>query len=175
MNFEFIGGVIAGWSIQRRTIHRPELLLGLGLVIFAAFAVAEDSRLLWSNEDHLWYPGPSWNILILRSMGYGLAGVLIILGLSALEVQRRIRAPAPLIMLGDASYLLYLIHVPALLILGASERYLHLLRFVPAWLLAGFYVFLILGGAIVLNRVLEQPLLRFVQPRPTIAAVSALT
>jgi exopolysaccharide production protein ExoZ len=178
MNFEFVAGVIAGWFIQRRTIQRPGILLGVGLGIFAAFAVAEDLHLLWSNEDHLWYPGPSWNILILRSLGYGLGGVLIIVGLSALEMSKKIRAPTALIMLGDASYLLYLIHVPGLLILGASERYLQLLRFAPPWLLATAYMALIVGGAVILNLTIEKPMLRFIRPRRTpapIVPVSALS
>lgn len=165
MNFEFIAGVVTGWAIQRTTIPRPGILLGAGLCIFAVFAIAEDHRMLWSDEDHLWFPGVSWNILILRSMGYGLAGVLIIVGLSALELQKRIRAPTLLIVLGDASYLLYLIHVPALLVLGASEKHLHLLRFVPAWFLAGFFMLLIIGGTILLNIVVEKPILRLVRPR----------
>jgi exopolysaccharide production protein ExoZ len=178
MNFEFIAGVVAGWFIQRRTIPRPGILLGVGLGIFAAFAIAEDLHLLWSNEDHLWYPGPSWNILILRSVGYGLGGVLIIVGLSALEMGKKIHAPTALIMLGDASYLLYLIHIPGLLLLGATERHLHLLRFAAPWFLATAYMALIVSGAVILNLVIEKPILRFIRPRRTpapIVPVSALT
>lgn len=171
MNFEFIAGAVAGWAIQRWRVPKPGVLLGIGLLVFAVVAAAEDLRLLWTNEDHLWFPGPFWNIMILRSAGYGLAYVLIIIALSALEMRNRIRAPNPLVVLGSASYLLYLIHVPALLILGASERYLHLLQFVPAWLLAGFFMLSIIGGAVFLHIAIEKPMLRFIRPRPVTASV----
>ena len=62
--------------------------------------------------------------------------------------------------------MLYLIHVPALLILGSSERHLGLLRFVPPWLLAGVFIALIVGVALLLNRMVEKPLLRLLRPAP---------
>lgn len=165
MNFEFVAGVVAGWAIRRWPIARPGILLGVGLAAFAAFAVAEDFRLLWTNESHPWFPGRSWTILIVRSAGYGLASALIILGLSSLEMRGRIRAPAALTVLGEASYVLYLIHVPALLILGASERHLLLLRFVPAWFLASLFMLAIVAAAVAINRVVEKPMLRLLRPR----------
>jgi peptidoglycan/LPS O-acetylase OafA/YrhL len=173
MNFEFVAGVAAGWAIQRITLPYPALILAAGIGVFSGFAVAEDLRLLWSHETHLWYPGFARNVILLRSAGYGIASVLIIAGLCALEMRRRIKAPWPLTMLGDASYLLYLIHVPALLILGASERHLHLLRFMPGWALASLFIIVIVGGAIILNRLVEKPLLRLIRPRRTATAVPA--
>ncbi len=175
MNFEFIAGVAAGWAIRRFTLPYPALVLASGLAVFSAFAVAEDLRLLWSHEDHLWYPGPDRAIILLRSAGYGLASLLVIAGLCALEMRKRIRAPLPLTVLGDASYLLYLVHVPALLILGAGERHVRLLRFMPGWLLASLFMILIVGGAIGLNRAIEKPMLRLIRPRPASARSSALT
>jgi peptidoglycan/LPS O-acetylase OafA/YrhL len=164
MNFEFIAGVAAGWALQRREIRRPRILLLGGLVIFALFAIAEDHRLLWSNEFHLWFPGAYWNVLILRCLGYGTAGVLIVTGLSALEMKERISMPRVLPMLGGASYLLYLIHVPALIVLGASERHLRLLRYLPPWLLAAMFALLTMAGAMGIHLAIEKPLLRAIRP-----------
>jgi exopolysaccharide production protein ExoZ len=165
MNFEFVAGVGAGWLMQRREIRRPGVVLAAGLIVFTVFAIAEDHRLLWSNEPHIWFPGVYWYVLLLRCLGYGMAGVLIITGLSALELQGRIRVPRALLVLGGASYLLYLIHVPALLVLGASERRMHLLRFVPPWLLATTFVALIIACTIAVHLAVEKPLLRAVRPR----------
>jgi exopolysaccharide production protein ExoZ len=165
MNFEFIASVGAGWLMQRRQIRRPGIVLAAGLAVFAVFAIAEYHRLLCSNEPHLWFPGVYWYVLLLRCLGYGTAGVLIIAGLSALELQGRIRVPRPFLLLGGASYLLYLVHVPALLVLGASERQMHLLRFVPPWLLATFFVALVIAGTIAVHLTVEKPLLRVVRPR----------
>ena len=117
-------------------------------------------RWLWTDEDYLWFPDTSWNILILRCAGYGTASVLFVIGLSALEMQRRIRMPSPLVRLREASYLLYLAHVPGLVILGASERHLHLLRYMPRWVLAALFIVLIISVTILLNITIEKPLLR---------------
>jgi exopolysaccharide production protein ExoZ len=167
MNFEFIAGLAAGWLLQRRELRRPGMILLAGLVIFAVFAVAEDNRLLWSNQFHPWFPAPYWNIVILRCLGYGTAGVLIIAGLSALEMQGRIWMPRLLTLLGGASYLLYLIHVPALVALGAAERHLHLLRYLPSWLLAALFALLVIAGAMGLHLAIEKPLLRAIRPAKT--------
>lgn len=164
MNFEFLAGLAAGWLLQRREFRRPGMMLALGLAIFSAFAVAEDLRLLWSNEFHPWFPAEYWRPVILRSLGYGLAGVLIIAGLTSLEKRRSVRLPRVLTVLGGASYLLYLIHVPALVALGASERRLHLLRYLPPWLLAALFVLLVIAGAVGLHLAIEKPLLRAVRP-----------
>jgi peptidoglycan/LPS O-acetylase OafA/YrhL len=164
MNFEFVAGLTAGWLLRRREFRRPGAILVLGLAIFAAFAIAEDHRLLWSNEFHPWFPAEYWQPVILRSLGYGSAAVLIITGLTSLEIQGRVRVPAALSLLGGASYLLYLIHVPALVALGAGERRLHLLRYLPPWLLAALSVLLVIAGVMGLHLAIEKPLLRTVRP-----------
>jgi len=164
MNFEFLAGLAAGWLLQRRSFRRPGIMLALGVAIFAAFAVAEDHRLLWSHEFHPWFPAQYWRPVTLRCLGYGSAGVLIIAGLTSLEMQGRVTVPRALSLLGGASYLLYLIHVPALVALGAAERRLHLLRYLPPWLLAALIVLLVIAGVVGLHLAIEKPLLRAVRP-----------
>ncbi len=169
MNFEFVAGLAAGWALQRRKFPKtgvmlPGIMLAAGLIVFAASAVAEDRQLLWSNEFHPWFPAQYWRVVILRSSCYGAAGVLIVAGLSALEMHGRIRVPRALSLLGGASYLLYLIHVPALVAFGASERRLHLLLYLPPWLLAALVVLLVIAGAVGLHLAIEKPLLRAVRP-----------
>jgi peptidoglycan/LPS O-acetylase OafA/YrhL len=164
MNFEFIAGLVTGWALQRREFRWPGAMLFGGMVVFTLFAIAEDHRLLWSNEFHPWFPAADWSHVILRSLGYGSAGVLIIGGLAAMEMRNRLRIPRILTVLGGASYLLYLIHVPALIVLGASERHLRLLRYLPPWLLAAVFVLLIIAGAIAVHLTIEKPLLRAIRP-----------
>ncbi len=167
MNFEFVAGLIAGWLLQRRALRRPGAVLLAGLVIFTLFAIAEDRRLLWTNQFHPWFPGADWNVLLLRCLGYGAAGVLIIAGLSALEMRGRLRMPRLLTRLGGASYLLYLIHVPALVALGAGERRLHLLNYLQPWLLAALFALLVVAGAMGAHLAIEKPLLRAIRPAKT--------
>ncbi len=154
MNVEFLAGVGAGWLFPRLSIRRPEFLLGLGLTAFVA---------LWSAEDRLWLLRLPWGLFFLVCVAYGLAASTVIIGLSTLERQRRITMPRPLVALGGASYLLYLIHVPALLIMGASERVFHLSRFAPSWALATAFILITMAGAVILNRMVEQPLLRAIR------------
>jgi exopolysaccharide production protein ExoZ len=164
MNLEFLAGLGAGWALQRRKVPRPGLVLAAGLIVFAAVAAAEDQQLLWSHEFHPWFPAQYWRIVILRSTLYGTAGMLIVTGLSALELRGQVKVPRVLTLLGGASYLLYLIHVPALVALGASERRLHLLRYLPPWLLAALFVLLVIAGVLGLHLAIEKPLLRAVRP-----------
>jgi len=163
MNFEFIAGVLAGWTIRRVTLTRPLPLLAGGAALFLA---------LWAAENQLRFVHLPWDRFIFVCLAYGAAATLVIVGLSALEMQGRIRMPRPLITLGGASYLLYLVHVPALLVLGATERHVHLLRFVPAWLLASIFVVMTVVGAVVLHILVERPVLQFVRKitQPRIAA-----
>jgi peptidoglycan/LPS O-acetylase OafA/YrhL len=154
MNVEFLIGVLAGWAFGRMTFPRPHVLLGLGLVLFAA---------LWAMEDQLWFMFMPWRLFLAVSAAYGLAAVLVIGGLCTLEREGRLRMPRALVTLGGASYLLYLIHVPGLLILGASERHLHLTRWVPLWLLAAAFILVIIAGAIGLHATIEKPVLRWVR------------
>jgi len=168
MNFEFVVGLIAGWALQRREFPKagvlPGIMLAAGLIVFVAAAVAEDRQMLWSNEFHPWFPAQYWRVVILRCLIYGTASVLIIAGLSGLEMRGHIRMPRVLTLLGGASYLLYLIHVPALVAFGASERRLHLLRYLPPWLLAALFVLLVIAGVMGLHLAIEKPLLRAVRP-----------
>ena len=45
---------------------------------------------------------------------YGIASSLVILASTRLEQRNRLHFPVPLVKLGDASYVLYLIHFPVL-------------------------------------------------------------
>ena len=162
MNIEFLAGVAAGWAYPRIHIARPALLLGFGLAMFAG---------LWFAEDRLWLLRLSWDRFFLVCVAYGVAASAVILSLSTLETDRRIRMPGALVTLGGASYLLYLIHVPALLVLGASERVLHLSQFLPTWSLAAAFIVITIVVAMIAHRWIEKPLLRVVRHRAETATL----
>jgi peptidoglycan/LPS O-acetylase OafA/YrhL len=154
MNFEFLAGVAAGWAFPRIKVKYPIGVLGAGAIVLGGLWIAEDLMLLLH---------PSWHVFLLRSILYGVGAACVIIGLSALEMQKRLRMPQSLVILGGASYLLYLVHVPALLILGASERHLHLLRFAPGWLLATVFIVITIAGAVLMHLIVEKPLLRTIR------------
>ncbi len=157
MNIEFLAGAAAGWAFQRVTIRRPAFLLAFGAVGFVA---------LWLAEDKLLFAHIPTSLFMLRCALYGLAAAAVIVGLSALELDGRLRMPAILTTLGGASYLIYLVHVPALLILAATERHAHLLRFFQAWQLATLYIVLILLGVVAMHRWIETPMLAAIRGKP---------
>jgi peptidoglycan/LPS O-acetylase OafA/YrhL len=157
MNFEFLAGVAAGWAVHRVTIARPLTLVCAGLAVFVV---------LWTLEDQLRLMHLPWDRFLYECLAYGVAATAVIVGLSALEMQGRLKMPRPLIVLGGASYLLYLVHVPALLVLGASERHLHLLRFMPPWVLDLAFIVGIVAVTIVVHLKVEKPLLRAIRRSP---------
>jgi peptidoglycan/LPS O-acetylase OafA/YrhL len=158
MNFEFLCGVAAGWAFPRIKIKYPIGVLGAGAIVLSGLWIAEDLMLLLH---------PSWRLFLLRSILYGVGAACVIIGLSTLELQKRLRVPQPLVLLGGASYFLYLVHVPALLILGSSERHLHLLHFAPSWLLATVFIVITIAGAVLIHLLIEKPLLRTIRNQMT--------
>jgi peptidoglycan/LPS O-acetylase OafA/YrhL len=162
MNFEFLAGVALGWAFPRVEPTRPGLILGVGLLTFLGLWYAEDQ--MW-----MWLMPPRQQVFV--CLAYSFAACATLLGLCALELGGRLKMPRPLVLLGGASYLLYLVHVPALLILGSSERHLHLLRFLPVWLLALGFVVGIIAGTLVVHVYVERPLLRAVRPRQTLTPI----
>jgi peptidoglycan/LPS O-acetylase OafA/YrhL len=156
MNIEFLAGVAAGWAFRRATVPRPAALLALGAGAFVA---------LWIAEDKMAFAHADTALFMLRCALYGAAAAAAIMGLSALELEGRLQMPRLLTVLGGASYLIYLIHVPALLAIGASERHLHLTRFAPAWVLASLYIAIVIAAAVVINRLIETPMLNAIRGR----------
>lgn len=99
-NLEFCFGVVA-YLLARRynfKIHPALMILAAGLFFLTGEWVA---------------PADFW----LRIGGFGLPATILLLGLIRREVSNRFSYPAWLLKLGDASYLLYLIHVPAIMML----------------------------------------------------------
>ena len=95
------------------------------------------------------------------SLGYGIASALVIYGLCALESQGKIKSfPKTLLLLGDASYSVYLVHF--LLVSLATKIVFKLNSTYQLPLLAWFlpvFVFSLLGS-LVFYMIFERPLLR---------------
>ncbi|OWJ64989.1 acyltransferase family protein [Inquilinus limosus] len=90
---------------------------------------------------------------------YGFASVMLLLGFASLELANRIRVPAAMVLLGEASYSIYITHLPLLSVFAKISIRLGLTNHMPAWALfiAIFAVTLALGVAF--HLVVEKPLL----------------
>jgi peptidoglycan/LPS O-acetylase OafA/YrhL len=100
-NLEFGLGVLAWYLSQRKTLSVPLSFTLLG----AAFLIVMFSYSTVANEDHLQ-----------RVLVFGSASFMLLLGVLGLDSQNWLRNPIWLGKIGDASYMLYLIHFPALII-----------------------------------------------------------
>lgn len=98
-NLEFCFGVAAYLLIQRYQINMPPVLTVIALLFFFLMGSLIDPSDIWS-----------------RIWGLGLPATVILLGLVKLELADRFEYPAWLLQLGDASYLLYLIHIPVIMV-----------------------------------------------------------
>jgi len=104
---EFMAGVIAALHWRRLSVSRAWLTISAGMIwmICAGICLA----------DHPYY-GQADRI---RVLAFGLPSALLVTGLARLEVDGRIRPPQFAVLLGDASYSLYLTH---LFVLSLSGR-----------------------------------------------------
>jgi exopolysaccharide production protein ExoZ len=146
---EFILGCLAARHVGRVSRRAAIGSLMMGATGFAAGTLALAAR------DAPFPPG--WT----RVLIYGSSSALAVAGLIALERSSRQRVPRPLVVLGDASYSLYLSHVPVIGVVGLVWRRwaaepppgLHV-----AALVSGFAVALAAGVASF--HLIEMPLLR---------------
>ncbi len=100
----FALGMASAELVRRRWVPVPLCQLVVGLVLFATVAMIDtrldDPKLMW------------------LSICYGLASAIILS--AAIEIERSgwFRVPRTMVVLGDASYSIYLVHFPALSVLA---------------------------------------------------------
>ena len=149
-DIEFFLGMLAANLLHRIRIPCAWAVLLLGGVGFFGLGIAEDLHQV---------VGPASS----THLGYGLASMLVVLGVVELERQERLLTPRALLRLGGASYSLYITH---LLVIGAVWQLLVLCRLdavLPVWgqfaLLAGSAV----SGGLATTRLIEAPLIGWVR------------
>ncbi len=145
-DLEFFLGMLAANLVHRVRIPYAWTVLLLGVAGFFGLGVAEDLHRVVgpANGTHL---------------GYGLASMVMVLGLVELERQERLPTPRALLRLGGASYSLYITH---LLIIGAAWQLLVLCRLdvvLPVWSQFALLVAGAMLAGIVVSRLIEMPLI----------------
>lgn len=142
-------GMIACWSLQNYKITAPLAVSRAGILLFIAAGLEEDFA--------------GWLSVDVRNLFYGLGSAATLIGWVELERQGRLRVPAWLQLIGNASYAIYLTHFTLLSFLaklfiyfGARETLPILLSFIILPMLA-----VLLGIAAHIS--IERPLLRKLQ------------
>ncbi|WP_419729317.1 acyltransferase family protein [Lichenicola sp.] len=143
---EFFLGMLAATLLRRFPVRHSWSLLLTGVFLFLALGAAEDMQRVRGPAD-------------LTHLGFGLASMLIVIGIVGAERQDRLHLPVALQRLGAASYALYITH---LLAIGVTWQLLlatGLNRLLPAW--SQFVLFLAAAVllALAVSRVIEAPLI----------------
>jgi exopolysaccharide production protein ExoZ len=150
--FEFLAGMALGHLAVK--VRQLPLTLGLAcallaLVAFAAMAI-----------------DPSMP----RIIAQGVPAALLVAACLRLEDWfRTIGSRSGLAQLGDASYSLYLVHVPVLLVVAPVIVVMHMAQ----WLGATIAIAACVAAALVCYRLIEQPLLALLRPRPIVRPARA--
>ena len=145
LNIEFMFGVGAAWLVGSRAfVGRGPAIVLLGSTITCVA---------------LWLMAPEKGAYLHLLLALGLA--LLIVGFSVREQAATLRWPALLLVLGNASYLIYLVHNP---LLSITQRVAGQMALVwPAAMAWGVVLSVLVGW--VYFRVIERPALRFFQSR----------
>lgn len=145
-NLAFPLGLIACLVFRRSAVA-----IGSSYVWLAGLAIL---AIVWVTPIPAFHGGRSVPMLAMMA---GFAA--LILGLALLERQHAFHLPRSLLLLGDASYSLYLVHSAAIAIAGAVITQFDLLEVVSAELLyVPIAAFAVIGG-IAAHWVIERPLL----------------
>jgi peptidoglycan/LPS O-acetylase OafA/YrhL len=152
-----------------------EFLLGMGVAVIAAKGVALPSPIRVGL-------GMTAMILLIIAHRYGIAsgpvttGVPMSLLVTAAVLGRPVRVPSVLLLLGDASYALYLVHPFAMRPVGLIWQHLHLVGPVLASIYAGTVLLLAMIGAVGVHLWFERPVGAWLRSRlPKQALTRTLT
>jgi peptidoglycan/LPS O-acetylase OafA/YrhL len=149
-NMEFLLGMAGAYAMLRWRLKRPGLVLAVGIALFAAAAMAEDTG---------WLDGYG----VAARLAYGLPALLIVTSCCELSRARANLPPGWSTRLGGASYAIYLFQA---VFIGGMWRALalaHLPAILPSWLLFGVLAAAPVYGGVIVTRYLEKPLMRAVR------------
>lgn len=143
----FAMGMLACALLRSKQIAAPVWIAVFGTILFF---------LCGMEENYVHRLSGNTRILI-----FGLGSMLALLGVVELERQKRLRVPKILKLLGDASYMIYLIHFPLLSLLAKVFIRLGAKELLPA--IISFILFPIIAAiaGVGLHLFIEKRLLRY--------------
>jgi hypothetical protein len=141
LNIEFMFGVLAAWVVKRSSSEiSPSTCLAAGTAVSLGALI-------------LMNPGSTPFLRLVLALGL----TLLVVGFAFLERSRTLAWPALLMILGNASYSIYLIHNP---LLSITQRLAGKLEF--GWLIAlGFGVVMATLAGLAYYKLFERPALSF--------------
>jgi peptidoglycan/LPS O-acetylase OafA/YrhL len=136
-----------GTLLIRRCTPAPGLIAALGILIFS-FA--------WAVQITNW-PAPYFD----PTLFYGIGSFFMIVGFAQMEISKGLNPPDILLLLGEASYSLYLVHFPVISVCAKlahqiDGKYLRL----PVGFCFIFVTLAAIAAGLVFHRYVEVPLVR---------------
>jgi peptidoglycan/LPS O-acetylase OafA/YrhL len=149
-NIEFFAGMAVAYRLRRGGLAGYKGILWMGVGLFVAAALAEDLG---------WMDGYT----SFARLAYGLPSAMILLG--GVEASRRGNAHVPGLLrtLGSASYSLYLFHFIFIGVLWKIWLAAGLGATLSPVIGAAVFAFVAIAGGIVMSRLVEYPLMRFIR------------
>ena len=144
-NILFFVGMAAATAVRARTIPWPRMMVIVGIVIFFTGGILENG-------------GLDLKQLLGRAV-YGTGAALIVMGLVESERSAGWRAPSALLLLGAASYSIYLVHLNALILVEKAAGALGLGNILPGVVLLAGFVLAAVAAGVLCHLLFERPLL----------------
>ncbi len=141
-NLQFLMGIGVAWLLLQGRITQHLALFVIGLAAFLATGLGEAYGL------HSWPLGA-------KVLGYGIGASLMVAGLTA----PRLALPRLALLLGDASYSIYLVHLPALTLSLVAVKRIPGIEDVSANLLLAGLVVLAAAVGVAVHLWVEKPLI----------------
>lgn len=148
-NLEFLFGMAAAYAVQTWSINRPGLLLGVGVLVFVAYGVCENTGMVDGYDRS-------------AQLVYGLSSMLVVMGLASTEAAGALRLPPFMGKLGAASYSIYLFHLSFIGIVYKILALSGLLAHLPVGLTYGVLVAGGVIGGMLVSRIVEYPLMKLI-------------
>jgi len=146
-DIEFLFGMTAAWAARHHAGLVPARAVATGTLLFLTAALLEDAG---------WLDGYA----SIARLAYGLPSALIVAGIVTADARGGVVVPAPLAVLGSASYSIYIFQFvwigtiwQALLHAGDTHA-------VPPWLLFVLLTAAAILAGIAASRLIEKPLMR---------------
>jgi len=156
LNLLFFLGIACFWLYKNKPVVRPGLVAMAGVAMFAVFG----SLSIPQGVNENWF----------FVLGFGMSAAIGILGFAALEIGGALKIPKVLIILGSASYSIYLIHYPLIALMGKLLIKLGLREYPGiSWLIVGATA---IAFGILAHYVIERPLTNILRRRLTRPAVA---
>lgn len=146
-NLEFLLGVTVFYISKNYSTYAPISILSISSLLFLMMP-------LYAGLIHLTDTQPHLRVIFL-----GIPAFFILLSLVDLEKAGRIKIPSILIVLGNASYILYLIHYPLLSALNKIAVKLKIWNYMSPTAGNIIFILLIVFISIQFHKYLENPLL----------------